>query len=187
MLHIVILKKDSLQVVNDHIDGPVGDVPQAGIVTSSRGDDLQLHERLLEMWEQALPGRLFGGPMDHRFSVFLDGLRQPFHSGQGLPNSQGDFATTICSSGHLLDKWFFLCRTPKVLRIINQRQKLTLKPEGLTVSLFQLAIPGSFSFCKSRAMRVSVFSTSIYMKNYSLRLVYIRIYMGDGIVFHPDI
>ena len=35
MLHVVVLKKDTLQIVEYHLDGPVGGIPQSSIIASS--------------------------------------------------------------------------------------------------------------------------------------------------------
>ena len=61
MLHIVVLKEDALQVVDDDVDSPVGGVPQPGVVSPPRGDDLQLHHRFFKMWERPLTGCLPDG------------------------------------------------------------------------------------------------------------------------------
>mgnify|MGYP007025278583 CR=1 FL=1 len=42
---VVVLKKDTLQIIEDDLDGPVGGVPQPGVVTPSGCDDFYLHKR----------------------------------------------------------------------------------------------------------------------------------------------
>lgn len=35
MLHVVVLKKDTLQIVEDDLDSPVGGIPHLGVIASS--------------------------------------------------------------------------------------------------------------------------------------------------------
>ena len=79
MLQVVILKEDTLQVVDDDIDGPVGGIPQPGVVAPPGGNYLDLYERFFKVWKRALPGRLPDGRMECRLPVFLDGLGQLLH------------------------------------------------------------------------------------------------------------
>ena len=143
MLHIVVLKENAFQVIDHHVDGPVGGVPQAGVVTPSRGDDFQLHKRLLKIRKRALSGRLLDSTMDHRFPVLLDGLRQPFHGGQRLLNGQNNLGPAVRPTCYLPGKGFLLCRTAKGFRVVNQRQELALKPEGLGVSSLHFRYVGA--------------------------------------------
>ena len=54
MLEIIIIEKDTLQVIDDHIDGPVGGVPDLGIVGSSGGIDPDQHKSLFKVGDTGL-------------------------------------------------------------------------------------------------------------------------------------
>ena len=56
MLHVVVLKKDTLQIVEYHLDGPVGGIPQSSIIASSGSDDLDLNHSLIKIGEGASVG-----------------------------------------------------------------------------------------------------------------------------------
>ena len=34
MREVIVIEKDTLQVVNDHIDGPIGDIPNLAVIGS---------------------------------------------------------------------------------------------------------------------------------------------------------
>ena len=39
MLKVIVIEKDTLQVVDDYIDGPVGSIPDLSVIGSSGGSD----------------------------------------------------------------------------------------------------------------------------------------------------
>lgn len=41
MIHVVILKKDTFQVVENDLDSPVGGIPYLGIITTLDGTDIK--------------------------------------------------------------------------------------------------------------------------------------------------
>jgi len=53
MLHVIVLKKDPFQVVEDNLDRPVGGVPYLSVVAPSGSNDLDFHEGFFKM------GKLF--------------------------------------------------------------------------------------------------------------------------------
>lgn len=58
VLHIIVTKKDALQIVQDDLDGPVGGVPYPGVVAPFGGCNLDLHKGLFKMRQRSLSGRL---------------------------------------------------------------------------------------------------------------------------------
>ena len=50
MLEIIVLEKGALQVVDDHIDGSVGSVPDPFVITSPGCPNSDQHEGLLKIW-----------------------------------------------------------------------------------------------------------------------------------------
>ena len=70
MLKIIVVKKDTLQVVDDHIDCTVGGVPDPFIIGTPRYSDPYQHEGLLKIWQTGL-AFLGDGIMDHLDPVLL--------------------------------------------------------------------------------------------------------------------
>lgn len=107
MFHIVVLKKDTFQVVDDNIDSPVGGVPQLSVVASSRRNDLSFNHRLIKIGEWSLLRSLLNGCMEHSFPMFLNCLGHSFHRGQWLVYGQRDGYPVIPAATLLLGKALF--------------------------------------------------------------------------------
>ena len=48
MIHVVVMKKDALQVIKDDLKRPIRGVPHPRVIAAPRRDDLDLHERLFK-------------------------------------------------------------------------------------------------------------------------------------------
>lgn len=143
MLQVIILKKDTLQIVDDDIDGPVGGVPQPGVVAPSGGDNLDFYERFLKARERALPGCLPDGRMECGLPVFLDGLGQLLHGRQRFMDGQHNRGPAVPPAASFLGEAALPCGDSEGLRIVNQGEYLALQPERLSVGVFQLCRDGA--------------------------------------------
>ena len=70
MLKIIVIKKDTLQVVDDHIDGSIGGVPDPFVVGALGCPDSYQYEGLLKIWQTGL-AFLGDGIVDHFDPVLL--------------------------------------------------------------------------------------------------------------------
>ena len=70
VLEVIVVKKDTLQVVDDHIDRPIGRVPNLAVVCSPGGGDTDMHMGLFKVWDTGLCF-LGDGFVNHLDPVFL--------------------------------------------------------------------------------------------------------------------
>ena len=93
MFKIIVLEKDSFQIVDNHIDGPVGGVPNLCVVGSPGCVDADQHEGFLKIRDAGLglPGNGF---VDHPNPVFFYRSGQLLEAWQRLRNQQSDNAIT---------------------------------------------------------------------------------------------
>ena len=75
MLEVIVIEKDTLQVVNDHIDGPIRGVPDLLVIGTPGCGNPDVNMGFLEIWDAAFC-LLSDGFVDHSGPVLFRGTGQ---------------------------------------------------------------------------------------------------------------
>ena len=89
MLEVIVIEKDALQVVDDHIDGAVGGVPNLLVIGPSGCSDPDVYMSLLEIWDADFC-LLGNGFMDQPGPVFFQCAGQFLQPWKRLRDHQAD-------------------------------------------------------------------------------------------------
>ena len=135
MLEVIVIEKDTLQIVDNHIDCPVGGVPNLPIVGSPECGDSDVNMGLFKARDADLC-LLGDGFVDHACPVFFHNSGQLFEPWQRFWDHQADNAIIISLGDRYFTDISFSNRT-KINHIIHNPNDMATLPQSLLIRLFQ--------------------------------------------------
>ena len=135
MLEVIVIEKDTLQVVDNHIDGSVGGVPDLAVIGPPGCGDTDVNMSLFIAGDTDLC-LLGDGFVDHPGPVFFHGTGQFLQSRQRLRYHQADHFIRISLGDRHFPDDPFGCRS-EIYYIVHHTEDMTTKPQRLLVRLFQ--------------------------------------------------
>lgn len=110
MLEVIVIKKDTLQIVDDHIDCPVGGIPDLAVIGPPGCGDADVDMGLLEIGDADLC-LLGDGFVDHPSPVFFHSSGQLLQSRQRFRDRQADYSIRISLGDRHFPNDPFGCRS----------------------------------------------------------------------------
>ena len=135
MLKVIVIEKDTLQVVDDHVDGSVGSIPNLAVIGSPGCNDPDVNMGLFKARDTDFC-LLGDGLVDHPDPVFFQGTGQFLQPRKWLRYHQADHLIGISLGDRHFPDDPLGCRT-KIYHIVHHTQDMTAKPQRLLVRLFQ--------------------------------------------------
>ena len=135
MFKVIVIEKDPLQIVDDHIDGPVGCIPHLPIIGTPRCGNADMDMSLFKMGNANLC--LLGNSLvDHMGPVLFHGSGEFLESRQWLRNHQADNTMIISLGDRYCTDGSFGSRA-KVNHIIHNADDMAAQLQGLLIRLVQ--------------------------------------------------
>ena len=135
MLEVIVIEKDTLQVIDDDIDGPVGSIPHFPVVGPSGGGDPNVNMGLFKIRDTDFC-LLGNGFVDHPGPVFFHDSAQFLQPRKWFRYHQADDSTRISlGDRHFSDR--SSGRRAEVYHIVHHAKDMAAKPQRLLVRLFQ--------------------------------------------------